>query len=115
MRSRRRIEPAEFRSMWLVAMFDLPVETAEQRKEYAQFRKTLLRQGFIMLQYSVYARHAASEESLEPVRSRLGVALPPHGEVRLLAITDHQFGKMDVYVGKKRRPAETPPAQLMLF
>ena len=68
-----------------------------------------------MLQYSVYARHGASEESVEAVRGQVRKAVPPHGQVRLLAVTDHQFGKMEIYVGKKRKPAEDPPAQLMLF
>lgn len=101
--------------MWIFALFDLPVDTKTHRREYAQFRKSLLREGFVMLQFSVYARHGASEESIECVRSRMRDALPPRGQVRLLAVTDHQFGQMEVYFGKKRRPAEDPPAQLMLF
>jgi CRISPR-associated protein Cas2 len=101
--------------MWLFALFDLPVDTKEHRTEYVQFRKTLLRHGFVMLQFSVYARHGVSEESVDSIRGRLRAVLPPHGQVRLLAVTDHQFGKMEVYFGKKRRPAEDPPAQLMLF
>ena len=101
--------------MWLFALFDLPVDTKEQRREYAQFRKALLRQAFTMLQYSVYARHGASEEALAPIRNSVRSALPPHGQVRLVTITDHQFGKMEVYFGKKRQPTEDPPAQLMLF
>lgn len=101
--------------MWLLAMFDLPVETALDRRHYAQFRKLLLRAGFVQLQYSVYARHAASEESIEPVRNKLRYGLPPAGEVRLVTITDHQFGKMEVYRGKKRAQTEDPPAQYMLF
>lgn len=108
-------EPSEFRSMWLLAMFDLPMETKDQRREYAQFRKLLLRCGFVQLQYSVYARHAASEESIEPVRTKLRTGLPPHGEVRLMAVTDHQFGKMEVYYGKKRQKTEVAPAQYALF
>jgi len=101
--------------MWLFALFDLPVDSKTHRREYAQFRKSLLREGFVMLQYSVYARHGTSEEAVEAVRHRVRCALPPHGQVRLLAVTDHQFGRMEVYVGKKRQPAEDPPAQLMLF
>jgi CRISPR-associated protein Cas2 len=101
--------------MWLFALFDLPVDTQEHRKEYTQFRRSLLKAGFTMLQYSVYARHGVSEEAVSAVRGKVRASLPPHGQVRLLAITDHQFGKMEVYFGKKRKPAEDPPAQLMLF
>jgi CRISPR-associated protein Cas2 len=101
--------------MWLFALFDLPVETKEHRREYARFRKALLVKGFAMLQYSVYARYSVSEEAVEAVRNQVRAALPPHGQVRLVSITDHQFGKMEVFFGKKRRPVEDPPAQLLLF
>jgi len=101
--------------MWLVAMFDLPVDTKESRREYTRFRKTLLREGFMMLQYSVYARYFESQENSDVHRARVRGALPPDGQVRLIAITDHQFGKMEVFFGKKRQETEEPPAQLLLF
>lgn len=101
--------------MWLLAMFDLPVLTKAQRHQYAQFRKLLLKQGFVQLQLSVYARFAASEESVEAVRSRIRAGLPPEGQIRLLAVTDHQYGRMELWFGKKRKRTEDPPAQYELF
>ncbi|MCX6625368.1 MAG: CRISPR-associated endonuclease Cas2 [Acidobacteria bacterium] len=108
-------EPSEFRDMWVFALFDLPVTTREHRREYTHFRKALLTRGFVMLQYSVYARHSVSEEAVESARAHIRMALPPHGQVRLLAVTDHQFGKMEVYFGRKRKATEEPPAQMLLF
>ena len=104
-----------YRVMWLFAMFDLPVETKAHRREYAQFRKKLLGAGFTMLQYSVYAKHLPSEEAAESLRAGVRAALPPHGQVRLVAITDHQFGKMDVFYGRKRRRVEPAPMQIAMF
>jgi CRISPR-associated protein Cas2 len=101
--------------MWLFAMFDLPVETKAQRREYTQFRKKLLGAGFTMLQYSVYAKHLPSEEASESLRGKVHAALPPNGQVRLLTVTDHQFGKMEVFLGRNRRPSEDPPLQFALF
>ena len=101
--------------MWLFAMFDLPVDKPELRREYAQFRHKLLRQGFTMIQYSVYVHYVRSEESEEVFRKRIHAVLPSHGQVRLVSITDRQFEKMEVYVGKKRERVEDPPHQLMLF
>ena len=49
-----------WRSMWIVVLFDLPTETKAQRKHHAQFRKSLLKDGFSMMQYSVYKRHCAN-------------------------------------------------------
>jgi CRISPR-associated protein Cas2 len=106
---------SEYRAMWLFAMFDLPVDTREARKEYAQFRKALLKAGFTMLQYSVYARYCPTEEAADAYRTRVHIVLPPLGQVRLLSVTDRQFGKMEVFFGKNRKPVEDPPAQLMLF
>ncbi len=106
---------AAYRVMWLFAMFDLPVDSKANRKEYAQFRKRLLGAGFTMLQYSVYAKHLPSEEASESLRATVRAALPSRGQVRLLAVTDHQFGKMDVFYGRKRRAAEDPPMQITLF
>lgn len=101
--------------MWLFALFDLPVDTKQRRREYAQFRKLLIKEGFSMLQFSVYARYSVSEEALEGVHNRIQCGLPSQGQVRLLAVTDHQFGKMEVFYGKKRKPTESPPPQLRLF
>lgn len=108
-------DPSGYRWMWLFAMFDLPVETKELRRAYAQFRKHLLSEGFSMLQYSVYARHCPSEESGEAVRNRVRLSVPSHGQVRLLTVTDRQFGKMEVLYGKNRAPVEEAPQQFMLF
>ena len=101
--------------MWLVAMFDLPVDTQEARRRYTRFRTHLLKEGFTMLQFSVYARYCRSEDRTAVFRKRIREALPSRGEVRLLAVTDRQYGKMEVFQGKKRHSAEKPPQQLMLF
>ena len=107
--------PSKYRAMWLFALFDLPVVSTEQRRDYTRFRKRLLREGFTMMQYSVYARYVVSEDAEKAFRRRLRAVLPPDGQVRLVSITDHQFGKMDVYVGKTRAPTEEPPLQMQLF
>lgn len=101
--------------MWLVAMFDLPVAEPQDRRNYARFRGALLKDGFMMLQFSVYARYVRSEEAAEAHRKVVRMAVPPEGEVRLIAVTDHQFGKMEVYYGRKRRAPERPQPQLLLF
>ncbi len=101
--------------MWLFAMFDLPTKTNDERRRYTRFRKALLQDGFDMIQYSVYARYCPSEDASRVHRKRVKRALPPAGQVRLIAITDRQFGKMDIFYGRKREKAEEPPPQLMLF
>lgn len=103
------------RAMWVFALFDLPVETKLQRRYYTDFRKNLIKHGFTMLQFSVYARYCSSEEVAITFRKRVRASLPPGGQVRVLAVTDVQFGKMEVYDKRSREDPEEPPPQLLLF
>lgn len=45
-----------YRIMWLFVFFDLPTETKKDRKNASGFRNQLLKDGFSMMQYSVYIR-----------------------------------------------------------
>jgi len=110
-----KLELSEYRGMWLFAMFDLPVVAKEDRKRYTEFRTVLLKLGFTMMQFSVYARYCASEEGSEIHRKKVRAALPPAGFVRLLSVTDKQFAKMESFIGKKARTTEEPPDQMLLF
>lgn len=107
--------PWGWRSMWVIAMFDLPTDSPKARKAYARFRKNLLEDGFTMMQYSVYSRHCASIENADVHVKRMGAVVPAEGEVRFLTITDKQFGRIQVYVGKKRQKTAAPLSQLELF
>lgn len=110
------IQPtSEYGAMWLFALFDLPVDTKQAKREYVHFRKLLIREGFAQLQYSVYARYCPSDESAETYRRHVRAELPPDGQVRLLGVTDRQFGKMEVFYGEDRVPVEDAPIQLELF
>lgn len=101
--------------MWVLTMFDLPVDTKQARRAYTQFRKKLLQDGFTRLQYSVYVRHCASEENADVHAARVERTLPDDGEVRVICFTDKQYERMRVFWGKRRKPPETPPRQLELF
>lgn len=101
--------------MWVLALFDLPVDNPSSRREYTRFRKILLDDGFTMMQYSVYQRHCASLENAQVHMKRMGKVVPPRGEVRFLIITDHQYGKILTYRGKKRQPEPQSPMQLEFF
>lgn len=109
------LNPIAWRTVWVFAMFDLPVETQKQRRDYARFRKDLLADGFTMMQFSIYFRHCASLDSAEAHIRKMGARVPPEGEVRFLVVTDAQFARIRVFAGKRRKPPETPPAQLEFF
>ena len=53
-----------YRYMRIMVFFDLPTLTAGNRREYAKFRKYLIKNGFIMLQESVYCKLALNATRL---------------------------------------------------
>ena len=103
------------RTMWVFVMFDLPTTTPAHIKAYTRYRKDLLKDGFSMMQYSVYYRHCASTEQADVHINRMQQGVPDEGEVRFLTITDKQFGKIQVFFGKRKKPVERAPAQLEFF
>lgn len=106
-----------YASMWLIAMFDLPVVTKKERKAATKFRKSLVKDGFSMLQFSVYGRYCASETASKIHRNAVVDALPPTGQVRIIAITERQFEKMENFVGTlpSAPPQEETFEQLTFF
>lgn len=108
--------PWGWRTMWVVSMFDLPTYDREKRRAYARFRKDLIKDGFSMMQYSVYVRHCSSVENANLHIQRMRYLVPEEGEVRFLLITDRQFERMVTVFGKKTPPKKLPePTQLLLF
>lgn len=88
-----------FRFMRLMVFFDLPVITAEDRRNYRQFRKVLIKNGFIMLQESVYCKMMTSPSVEGSCRKLIRDNKPPQGIVQILSITEKQFVKMEYVVG----------------
>ena len=82
-------------------MFDLPIETKRQQKEYTKFHKALISLGFIMIQYSIYVKIVNTESKVKRVIDKIKVDLPSSGNIRILAITDKQYQDMIFLVGDK--------------
>lgn len=89
------------RFMRLMVFFDLPVETAMQRKEYRLFRKFLIKDGYLMLQESVYAKLVVNDGAAGAAVMRLRKHRPPEGLVQVLKVTEKQFATMDYIVGNR--------------
>ena len=101
--------------MWLFVFFDLPTITKKERKAAAQFRKALEKDGFTMMQYSVYVRHCPSKENMNVHIARVKSAMPAAGLTSILSVTDKQFGEIQNFWGKVERAKLTSPQQLELF
>ncbi|WP_297720187.1 CRISPR-associated endonuclease Cas2 [uncultured Porphyromonas sp.] len=102
--------------MWILVAFDIPVLTKKQRREAAKFRKDLLGEGYIMLQFSVYIKPIPSIQHREPLISRLRKALPEEADVKVITITDKQYAEIIHLSGTKQKEPKLPKIrQLSLF
>lgn len=101
--------------MWVFVFFDLPTETKKDRRDYSLFRKRLMKDGFTMLQFSIYIRHCNSQENAEVHIKRAKAFLPPKGEVIIFTLTDKQFGMMQLFRHSKTADMPETPQQLELF
>ncbi len=104
-----------YRIMWIFVFFDLPTNTKRERKAASGFRKELLKDGFVMMQYSVYIRHCPSKENANVHIKRIKTSIPHKGNVSILTVTDKQYGNIVNYIGMKPAEIEHAPLQLELF
>lgn len=85
--------------MRMMVFFDLPIETAKERREYTRFRKHLLKSGFMMMQESVYCKIALNQTVITSVYNGLKKYKPEKGLIQTLIITEKQFSKMEFILG----------------
>lgn len=86
--------------MRTIVMFDLPTETAEDRRNYRKFRNLLIKNGFVMMQESVYCRMILNQSIERTLIGTIKKNKPPKGLVQLMSVTEKQFAKMIYIVGK---------------
>lgn len=89
-----------YRYMRVMVFFDLPTLTSVERREYAKFRKYLVKQGFIMLQESVYCKLTLNGTVADTVIQGIKKNKPPEGLVQILTLTEKQFSKMEMITGE---------------
>ena len=102
--------------MRILVFFDLPVTTKKARRRYTKFRQFLLKDGYDMLQYSIYCRLCNGLDNIEQHINRLEKEIPPEGSIRTLTLTDKQFGRMKLWVGEPTsREKKVKSQQLILL
>ena len=89
-----------FRFMRILVFFDLPTITGEDKRNYRKFRKCLIKNGFIMLQESVYCKMITSPSVESSVNNLLTNNKPPNGLVQSLIVTEDQYSKMKYITGE---------------
>lgn len=86
--------------MRVIIFFDLPVLTAQNRREYRAFRKMLIKAGFMMMQESVYCKLAQNSSVADAIVENVKKNKPSSGLVQAIRVTEKQYSKMDFIVGQ---------------
>ena len=89
-----------YRFMRIIVMFDLPVITNAQRHEYTKFRKYLIKNGFMMMQESIYCKLTQNLTSADLIIANIKKNKPQGGLVQVMKITEKQYSKIEYIVGK---------------
>lgn len=103
------------RFMRLIVFFDLPTKTKRDKKAYTVFRRYLLKDGFVMLQFSVYSRVCKGLDSVESHLRYLKAILPTKGNIRMLQVTEKQYVRMEILLGSVKKSEKNAGKQLLLF
>lgn len=81
-------------------MYDLPMRTEKEIREYNRFRKNIIKKGYYQLQESVYIMNSNTKERIETVEKQLSLIIPKNSSVRTLLLTEDQFKKMKIISGE---------------
>lgn len=87
--------------MRILVLFDLPMETNIEKREYTRFRKVLLNDGFTMIQFSVYMRFCRNAVDADKHIARVRQITPKKGNIRVLCVTEKQYEDMVLIIGEK--------------
>jgi len=102
--------------MRLIVLFDLPTGSKKQRSEATKFRNHILALGFDMLQYSIYVRVCKGQDIVDKNINKVMQHLPSSGNIRILQITEKQYGRMQILVGEEGEiEKKVAQKQLLLF
>lgn len=102
--------------MRLLLFYDLPMNEEKEKRIYNRFRKYLIRNGYMQIQFSVYSKIFSNRDSAIKHISVLKNNLPPEGSVRTMLVTEKQYSRMEVLVGSKSKLEEKiTPESFLIF
>lgn len=101
--------------MRILVMFDLPVNTTAERKEYARFRKYLIKSGFLMMQESIYCKMSPNSTLADAVIENVRKNKPEIGLVQVLRVTEKQYAKMEFIVGEGKSEVLSSDERLVIL
>ena len=91
------------RFMRVMVFFDLPVKNKKDRKAYTDFRRDLIKNGFTMVQYSVYSRTVKNQDDAAKYERIVEGIVPPRGAVRMMTVTEKQYASIRILAGERMK------------
>lgn len=87
--------------MRLILFFDLPMVSQKEKKIYSDFRKYLIKNGYIMIQFSVYCKIFNNRDAAVNHINILYKNIPSKGYIRLMLVTEKQYNNSIIVIGGK--------------
>ena len=101
--------------MRIIVMFDMPTDTLQEKREYRYFRKYLVKDGFFMMQESIYVKIAINAQASKGILYRLERKKPKYGLVQIMQVTEKQFEKMIFLVGEPSNKVISSDKRLVII
>ena len=101
--------------MRVMILFDLPMDTSEDRANYARFRKNLIKDGYIMMQQSVYCKLVMSPLAGELAKVRVKKMMPSKGIIQAMIITEKQYADIEYLLGEAQTTKIDGTEKLVVF
>lgn len=101
--------------MRVLLFFDLPVESASDRRAYNKFRNSLINDGFMMMQKSVYVKLLLNNTDVKTIKNRINKCKPKKGLIQILTITEKQFNSIELVIGENHKQAIDSTERLVIL
>lgn len=88
-----------YKFMRLIIFFDLPMNSKDEVRIYSKFRKWLIENGYIMMQYSIYCKIFNNRDACVKHIPILKRYVPKKGQIRIMMITEKQYANIEIIVG----------------
>lgn len=86
--------------MRVIVMFDLPVDTREQRRAYRRYRTWLIKSGFVMMQQSIYSKIVLNPTAAQFLRMQIRNQEVKEGLIQVMTITERQYADIELVIGE---------------
>lgn len=88
--------------MRVMLFFDLSTLTSEDLKSYRNFMKNLKKEGFYMLQESVYVKMVLNQQIADSTINAVKSFSPKNGNIMVLVVTEKQFSSIITIIGENK-------------